>query len=394
MAVALPFRSLTAAAPKVLPAAALLLALSLAAGCNGSGEGGAGEGGESGNSAAAAARDKPGGRNPAIGSTGRPGTKVKVLTLAPQDFTIHTTYIGHLLPIERVTLRSEMEGMVERTDFDTGDAVAKGRVLVNISTRQLTLRRDLARSNHKLAEASYRRNVQLIEKELIPAAQLDVSRNERDVAKLNLELAELELRKSQVRSPIAGTVKSKSVRVGEYVSKGQELAEILDLSRLLAVIHVPEKEMRHVAPGKPASVTLDALPDNRFAGRVKTVGVEADLRNRSFEVEVELANTRGELRPGMLARVEIETGAYRQQLLIPRQAVLEREDRRIVFVAEDGRAVERTVETGVSRDGDVQVLSGLEPGQRLIVTGQHQVTPNSRIQVVAGADGSEAEPEP
>ena len=65
-----------------------------------------------------------------------------------------------------------------------------------------------------------------------------------------------------------------------------------------------------------------------------------------------------------------------------------------MFVAEDGRAVERTVETGVSRDGDVQVLSGLEPGQRLIVTGQHQVTPNSRIQVVAGADGSEAEPEP
>ena len=113
-----------------------------------------------------------------------------------------------------------------------------------------------------------------------------------------------------------------------------------------------------------------------------SIGVEADRENRSFPVEVELVNRGRELRPGMLARVKVETGSYSQQVLIPRHAVLERARGRVVCLAKDGVAVERQVELGVSRDGEVQVLSGLDTGQRIIVTGQHQVTADYPITVL------------
>ncbi|MCH8843052.1 MAG: efflux RND transporter periplasmic adaptor subunit [SAR324 cluster bacterium] len=316
------------------------------------------------------------------GTAPRKGTNVEVLTLTKRDFKIYTTYIGHLLPRERVIVRSELEGVVESTHFEEGGEVLKGSELAQISTRRLSLRRDLARSNHELAEATFQRNLQLSEKQLIPAVQLAISRTERDVNRVNLELAELELAKSRVVAPISATVKTKNIRVGEYVNKGQLLAELLDISFLRAQIHVPEKDIRHIRKGRQVSISLDALPERKFTGTVASIGVEADRENRSFPVEVELVNRGRELRPGMLARVKVETGSYSQQVLIPRHAVLERARGRVVFLAKDGVAVERQVELGVSRDGEVQVLSGLDTGQRIIVTGQHQVTADYPITVL------------
>ena len=129
------------------------------------------------------------------------------------------------------------------------------------------------------------------------------------------------------------------------------------------------------------SVTFDALPDARFDGTVRLVGLEADLKTRTFPVEVELDNSHGQLRAGMLARVEAPLREYQDQLLVPRHAVLEREQGRYVYVAQDGAAVERRIETGSSSGGNVQVLRGLEPGELLIVTGQQRLTPGEPVEV-------------
>lgn len=309
------------------------------------------------------------------------GTYVEVMEVTPREFVLSATYIGHLLPRERVELRAELEGVVESATFAEGDAIQRGAVLVNVSTGQLKVRRDLARSELALAESNFQRDKRLHGKRLIPDSRLEQSRNRRDVAKYTLRLAEIELDKSAVKTPISGTVKTKAVEVGEFLNKGQLIAEILDISKVRALFHVPEREIRHLSPGMRVAVSFDALPGASHRGVVKTVGLEADRKSRTFPVEVELDNPQRRLLPGMLARVRVRLATHRRQVLVPRYAVLEREAGRAVFVARNGQAEERFIETGADAGEEIQVLNGLSFGDQLVVAGQQMLTDNEPIEI-------------
>lgn len=328
---------------------------------------------------AGAAAPEPSPAPPKVGRNGAVRTPVEVQEVRPRDFTLRATYIGYLLPEQRVQLRSEIEGVVERVLFDEGQQVRAEQLLVNISTRELTVRRDQAKAELTLARATYKRDRSLHAKRLVPDAQLEQSRTRRDQAVYALKLAELELEKSSVASPLDGTVKTRGVERGEFINKGQLIAEILDVSKVRALFNVPEREVRFLRPGRRVDVTFEALPDETDPGVVRLVGLEADTRTRTFPVEVELDNAHGRLRPGMLVRVRVALEHYADQLMVPRFAILERERERVVFVVQDGKARERLIRTGASSEGQVQVLDGLKSGDRVVVTGQQKLTPGEPV---------------
>jgi len=148
-----------------------------------------------------------------------------------------------------------------------------------------------------------------------------------------------------------------------------------------ALFHVPEREIRHLSPGMRVAVSFDALPGASHRGVVKTVGLEADRKSRTFPVEVELDNPQRRLLPGMLARVQVRLATHRRQVLVPRYAVLEREAGRAVFVARNGQAEERFIETGADAGEEIQVLNGLSFGDQLVVVGQRMLTDNEPIEI-------------
>lgn len=317
------------------------------------------------------------------GGNQAPAADVELLALSPQDFAVTTTYVGDLQPDRRVELRSEISGIIERVTFNTGDAVEAGEVLVNIATEQLTIQRNLAEANYNLAQAEFERGETLRERNLITAAELDQRLNQRQVSYFNLQQAEDQLGKSVVRSPIAGRIKTKAVEEGEYVTPGGLLAEVLRIETVLALISVPERDYRFMREGEEVRVTLDALPAESFTGTIKTIGVEADEQSRSFPVEVAVDNASGRLRPGMLARVEIDLSNYRNQVLVPRHAVVEEGRARVVFVAADGRAQRREVALGATVGDRVQITSGLSTGERVVVAGQRRLSDGQSISVVS-----------
>jgi membrane fusion protein (multidrug efflux system) len=167
------------------------------------------------------------------------------------------------------------------------------------------------------------------------------------------------------------------------VQKGNLLAEILDISYLLALIQVPEREIRNFSLGKEVEVRVDALEGSAFFGKVKKMGVEAEQRSRSFPVEIRVDNRDRELRPGMLVRTRVLGGKYAQAILVPRHAVLEREEGRAVYVAEKGVARLRPIVLGAGAGEEVQVLSGLAFGETVIVRGHHRLAPGEPIAVRA-----------
>ncbi len=309
-------------------------------------------------------------------------TNVRVQEVNLESLSIKSTYVGNLLPNQRVIMRSEIDGVIENIYFDEGDEIVNSKKLIDISTKELSLKLKIAFADSKLAETNLKRDEKLAKDNLIPNAQLDQTRTFAERALLNRELAKISLNKSIINSPLSGTVKTRFVKVGEFVRKGDRLVEILNVDRILVKVNIPEQEILQFNIGQKVDIELYILEKKLFEGKVKKIGLEADASNRTFPVEIEVNNRERILRPGMLARVTFNKRVDQDQVVIPRHTILERDSGRIVYVVDKGKAFQREVSTGISQREKVQILTGLGRGEQLVVEGHTKLTDGEEINIV------------
>ena len=321
-------------------------------------------------------------RKPSKKRDNKKKTNVRVQEVDLESLSIQHTYVGNLLPNQRVTMRSEIDGVIENIYFDEGEEIVKNKKLVDISTKELSLKLKIAFADSKLAETNLNRDEKLAKKNLIPNAQLDQTRTFAERALLNKELAKISLNKSLIKSPLKGTVKTRFVKVGEFVRKGDRLAEILEVDRILVKVNIPEQEILQIKIGQKVDITLYILENKIFEGQVKKIGLEADASNRTFPVQIEVDNRERELRPGMLARVTFTQRVDQDQVVIPRHTIMERDTGRIVYVVDNGKAFQREVSIGISQREKVQILMGLSKGEQLVVEGHTKLTDGEEITIV------------
>ena len=309
-------------------------------------------------------------------------TNVRVQEVNLESLSIKSTYVGNLLPNQRVIMRSEIDGVIENIYFDEGDEIVNNKKLIDISTKELSLKLKIAFADSKLAETNLKRDEKLAKDNLIPNAQLDQTRTFAERALLNRELAKISLNKSIINSPLSGTVKTRFVKVGEFVRKGDRLVEILNVDRILVKVNIPEQEILQFNIGQKVDIELYILEKKLFEGKVKKIGLEADASNRTFPVEIEVNNRERILRPGMLARVTFNKRVDQDQVVVPRHTILERDSGRIVYVVDKGKAFQREVSTGISQREKVQILVGLGRGEQLVVEGHTKLTDGEEINIV------------
>ena len=325
----------------------------------------------------AASRRKPGKKR-----DNKKKTNVRIQEVNLESLSIKSTYVGNLLPNQRVIMRSEIDGVIENIYFDEGDEIVNNKKLIDISTKELSLKLKIAFADSKLAETNLKRDEKLAKDNLIPNAQLDQTRTFAERALLNRELAKISLNKSIINSPLSGTVKTRFVKVGEFVRKGDRLVEILNVDRILVKVNIPEQEILQINIGQKVDIELYILEKKLFEGKVKKIGLEADASNRTFPVEIEVNNRERILRPGMLARVTFTKRVDQDQVVIPRHTILERDSGRIVYVVDKGKAFQREVSTGISQREKVQILTGLGRGEQLVVEGHTKLTDGEEINIV------------
>jgi len=325
----------------------------------------------------AASRRKPGKKR-----DNKKKTNVRIQEVNLESLSIKSTYVGNLLPNQRVIMRSEIDGVIENIYFDEGDEIVNNKKLIDISTKELSLKLKIAFADSKLAETNLKRDEKLAKDNLIPNAQLDQTRTFAERALLNRELAKISLNKSIINSPLSGTVKTRFVKVGEFVRKGDRLVEILNVDRILVKVNIPEQEILQINIGQKVDIELYILEKKLFEGKVKKIGLEADASNRTFPVEIEVNNRERILRPGMLARVTFNKRVDQDQVVIPRHTILERDSGRIVYVVDKGKAFQREVSTGISQREKVQILVGLGRGEQLVVEGHTKLTDGEEINIV------------
>jgi RND family efflux transporter MFP subunit len=195
-----------------------------------------------------------------------------------------------------------------------------------------------------------------------------------------------------VRSPIAGRIERKHVSAGQFVREGDRVATIVDARRLRLRFAVGEAESVHLRPGQAVAFEVRAFPGRPFAAGVVHVDAIADARTRMVECLAEVENPDPALRPGFYAVVHATVARPSKALVLPEVAVLPTERGFVAYAVVDGKASERRLVLGMhTRDGMIEVVSGLSEGEVVAVQGAASLEDGVAVKVVA-ADGTEAAP--
>lgn len=345
-----------------LAALALLIGLPLAAACGGASEG----------EVAPAAEEE---------------RTAVVRTVMPSLETVvdRAELSADLLPERRAVLAAEVAGVVDVMRVEVGQRIGAGQLVAAVDTRALAQALAEAEAYHRQATAQHQRATSLYEKRSITQQQLLDAVTAKDVADSRLASVRLDLDKSRIRAPWGGEVAARRVEVGDYVTPGQPVIELVDATTLKVRAPAPAVDVPFLEIGAPVSIRVDAYPGEVFTGRLVRFGAELDPRARSLDVEAEIANRDGRLKPGMSARLEVPRRTIENAVLVPLEALVDLGEQRAVFVVADGVARRRVVELGPVVGERVVVLSGVAAGEPVVVDGEQRIADGQAVREAADA---------
>lgn len=288
--------------------------------------------------------------------------------------------VGTLVGDEEVDISFNRSGRVVEIQFEEGDSVGKGEVLAVLDTRVLNAMLRQAEAAHALAEADFRRGERLYEQRTISEQELDQLRAAFETAEANLNRVREELADATLTAPFSGVLGRRHVSPGRYVSAGDPLTRLVVLDPLKVEFSVPERYFSRLQIGWRVGLHVAAWPGVGFEGTIDFIGPEVDARTRTIPVNARVDNADGRLRPGMFARVELQTTGLGERLMISEAALMVRGKEEFIFIIGADDLVEvRVVETGLRHEGRIEIVSGLDAGERVIIEGIQKVGPGSKV---------------
>jgi membrane fusion protein (multidrug efflux system) len=310
----------------------------------------------------------------AAGAGGPPGgmqLPVETVTVQPQALVAGLQTVGSLRADELVVVRPEVAGRISRIHFTEGGRVAAGQPLFTLdgSLAQASLNEATANLDNTRRAAA--RAGELSKEKLIAQSDYDKARASLGVDQARVSSARTVLSKMTLRAPFAGQIGLREVSVGEFVDVGQDLVTLVRLDPIEVDFSVPETVLAQLRNGQKLRVTIDAYPDDTFAGEVVAIDPVVDANSRSARLRAQIPNPDGRLKPGQFAKLQIDTGTDdAAALLVPEQALMQDGDTRFVYTVVDGKARKTVIRTGARVPGMVQVLEGLKGGAGVITAGQ------------------------
>ncbi|NNF16484.1 MAG: efflux RND transporter periplasmic adaptor subunit [Gammaproteobacteria bacterium] len=310
----------------------------------------------------------------------------------PVPVEVATSHTGSIDAVYTGTATLEADGEAQVTAkvsgelidllVEEGDVVTAGQALANIDRARLELELRRAKANLDKLRQDYQRNLELHDKGLLPAGTFEGMKFDLDSLTAAYDLVKLDLSYTSIKAPIGGVVSERHIKVGNNVAIGQPLFTITDLDPLLAYLHVPEKDFQKLVAQQRVDLRVDALPRRSFGGQIARISPVVDAATGTFKVTIELQDKTGALKPGMFGRVAIVYETFENTVLVPRNAIVDSDGSASVFVVEDKVAKQRFVKTGHLNGADVQIVSGLEPGETIVVIGQNGLKDNGPVKVV------------
>lgn len=362
------------------------------------------------------------GRGGPGGGPGGPGLRlpmtVEVAPVTHADLSEQITVVGNLIGALTVDAAPKINGRLQAVTVKMGDRVTRGQQLARIEdseiseqVKQATAALDVAKAtvrqraaDLRFANTNLERTRNLADRQLISRQTLDDAESRQQAATAQVDLAQAQFAQSQARvdelkinlentvitSPVTGFVGKRTLDPGAWVTPNTSFISVVDISTVRLVANVVEKDLRRVSPGTPADVQVDAYPGEQFVGRVAHIAPVLDPSTRTAEIEVEIANPLGRLKPGMYAKVHFTVERHDKALVVPANAIVELDGKRGVFVPGDGNTAQfQPVTTGLEQADLIEVAGGLSEGARVVTTGAAALRDGDRI-MLPGENGGDA----
>lgn len=369
-----------------------------------------------GDTAAASPNQPMGGGGPGRGGPGgRAPMPVDMAPATRREVVDYITVVGNLIGQATVDVVPRVGGRIESIPVKLGDRVTKGQTVAKIEDDQIreqinqrmaSLKVNEANvqqreSDAKLTETIYARmkaqyDRDLLSKQLLEDAEAKYNTAVSNVAVAKAQLVQMQssvdelkitLANTTVTSPVDGFVSKRVLDQGAFAGANTVILSVVDIGTVRMVANLVEKDMKRVQPGVQALVEVDAYPGEQFSGQVSRVAPVFDPATRTAPMEIEVPNPGYRLKPGLYARVRLTVDRRPNALTVPRGAIADIEGKRGVFMLENQVARFHEVKTGLQDNERVEILEGLNEGQRVVTVGTLALRDGDRISVVGEPNG-------
>jgi membrane fusion protein (multidrug efflux system) len=290
------------------------------------------------------------------------------------------TATGTLEVEKQADVVARVTGIVTSIAVEEGDTVDDGHPLLEIGNGEYELRLAQAESKRRDLKAKFDR-LETMSRDLISVEEYETARNDLATAEAEEGLARLNVSYATVTAPFRGRIVRRLADVGQNVTLNTPLFTIADFEPLLARVHVPAREFKSLATLQPVELVLDASA-SRLRGHIKLVSPVIDPTTGTIKVTVEISEYPPAVRPGDFAKVRIVTESRDGVTLVPRAAVFSDKGDQVVYVVSENVAERRVVSLGFGDDERAEILSGVQPGERVVVKGQRSLKHGSRVRIL------------
>ncbi|MEM7550745.1 MAG: efflux RND transporter periplasmic adaptor subunit [Bacteroidota bacterium] len=275
---------------------------------------------------------------------------------------------GSVLADESVDLNSEVSATVKEIHFEEGDEAKQGQLLLTLNDDEIVAELEKERFTKKLREDNERRQKQLLDKEAISQEEYEISLTEYNTSLAQIKVLEARLQKYRIRAPFGGFIGLRSISVGSYVNPGEMIATLYKTNPVKLDFAIPGRYLEKVNKGDKLYFTVDGY-DETFEGAIYAIEPQIDPETRSLKLRAISQNPEGKLLPGQFAKIRLVLESIEESIQVPTQSIIPELNGKRIFVYASGIVESRSITTGIRSEENIQVLTGLQPGDTVITSG-------------------------
>ena len=307
---------------------------------------------------------------------------VEIKEINLQTDTLYQNYIGKIEEEYASSLSFSVPGNIEEVYVNEGEYVNKGKLLATLNKENLQSTHDAALASLKQAEDAYQRLNQLHEKGSIPEIQWIEMLTNLEKARSTEKIAKKNLSEGNLYAPYNGVIGKKNVEKGMFVLPTMYAFTLLSTKNIVVKVPIPENIISSIHAGQKAKVSVAALNNQHFEGKVDMKGILANPISHSYDISIPLQNNNKQLMPGMICNVQFISEDTTKVVILPVQAVkLSHTGEQYVWLAENDKATKRIVKTGALTDFGIVIQEGLHQNDKVIIKGYQKVSEGTQITI-------------
>ena len=319
-----------------------------------------------------------------------PPESVTSIVAEREQWAATMAVIGTMEAVQGVTVSADLPGSVARINFESGQSVHAGDLLVELDTRQERAQLAALEAQRDLAKVNFARMQKLVEEGVISRQEYDQATAQQKQTEANVGEIRATIERKTIRAPFSGILGIRKVNLGQYLSAGSPVVPLQALSPIYVNFGVPQQSAAQVHVGRNLRVTSEDLAGQVFTGRVTALEAVVDEATRNVQIQATLSNPGGKLRPGMFVQVEVVSGANRPVIALPASAINYAPYGDSVFVITDLKDPKGKTYRGVrqqfvkvegSRGDQVAVVSGVNPGDEVVTSGVFKLRNGAAVEV-------------